>query len=279
MSDKIESTSGTDGVPPDPYKPAKSRHFAVGVPLWEPARTDRPSGDDTGGNGSVTESAAEPTGDSGPTVNTGPRAVPDREPGAVPIDRIVTDLGNSGHNFRARRRGRPVGSTNTAKPADNPGIPAAEIEVSRTVIEGVVSIHKMLAMIIQAPEFEVTEAQAKAVLEVNQKLAAEYDYRVTSKTVAWSNFWITMFGVYGTKCIQYGRRKNAEPKKPEGIRLVPPNTPKAQPNPPSQQAPAQPQPIHTNGAASRASQGPKQATNPSDFYGPGESGVSDLITQ
>ena len=124
------------------------------------------------------------------------------------------DSGNSGTS--QRRRGRPPGSRNASKTSDNPanlkGIDIADI---------LISIHALLAIRLQAPEWELSKEEAKRLDDAVKRVQRHYPLAVTQKQLDIAMALYVVADVYGTRIVTTVVKAKTRKKKSEPENVVP----------------------------------------------------------
>lgn len=171
--------------------------------------------DDTGLNNEPQGRDAEPPRISGFTLI---------EPGDLKFD---SPSGES-----SRRRGRPKGSRNSARSTEK----ASENNLIENVESLLLSTHFMLAKLLDVPEFELDESEAKRLSDAFKKVAAFYPLGLSPKRLAWAELSIAAGTIYGPRVVTIYKRK----PKPSPVRVMP--TPQPQPQQQQQSQPSNSQP-------------------------------------
>ncbi len=138
------------------------------------------------------------------SLETGPRAAAGetvRDPEAERQNSADgrSDSGGSGTRRGRRKRGRPPGSkTKTASQS----APRQKAPLHLAGIETILlSCHSMLAAIVQAPELELAEAEAKALARGIETVAKHYPVELSPKRLAWGNLTLVAGSIYGPRAI------------------------------------------------------------------------------
>jgi hypothetical protein len=84
------------------------------------------------------------------------------------------------------------------------------------------STHRAIAFLVQAPEFQLDDAEASEMAKAVSDVNALYPVRwLTDEMVAWGTLAEVMFVVYGTKFAAYKLRRNLEKREVPGPRPAP----------------------------------------------------------
>jgi hypothetical protein len=162
-----------------------------------------------GVDGSVVESGSEPIGDNRTdstidAIDTG-TGNPGIERGEFPVagsEPTGTDNGNPA----PRKRGRPPGSG-----SKNTGSATQKKASGNLGLQGpLFTIHLMLAALIEAPEFAITEEQAKDMSKAISAVSDGYMDNLDPKMVAWGNLALVFGATYGSAFMKMNARKKKE---------------------------------------------------------------------
>jgi hypothetical protein len=131
------------------------------------------------------------------------------------------ELGDAGSGGAApKKRGRPKG---WRKSAESP-----TSETPKNLIANIesllLSVHFMGAKLLEVPELELDEEEAKKLADAIRRVAEFYPVALSPKKLAWAEFSFAMAGVYGPRVIAIYKKA---PKQP-GPRAVPRQTEQSQ---------------------------------------------------
>jgi hypothetical protein len=112
-----------------------------------------------------------------------------------------------------KRRGRKPGSKNRAS-ATGSGAEAEKASGSLIDLTYLLaSVHAMGAALLQVPELEIAEEEAKRYADAVTELSKHYTKGILSpKQIAWLNFLAVTGNIYGTRVLAYRLRKKMEAK-------------------------------------------------------------------
>lgn len=119
-----------------------------------------------------------------------------------------TENGNDNGSDTRKRRGRKPGSKNT---------PKNKTQNSENIEKLLFSIHIMGATFLHAPEFVLSEDEAKQLADAIQQVNNLYDIPVIPPWVtAYANLGITAVGIYGPRIVamKFREKKSREIAKP-----------------------------------------------------------------
>jgi hypothetical protein len=139
------------------------------------------------------------------------------EPPSIGGFRLIDpgELGDSGSGGAApKKRGRPKG---WRKSVESPAS-----ETPKNLIANIesllLSVHFMGAKLLEVPELELDEEEAKKLADAIRRVAEFYPVALSPKKLAWAEFSFAMAGVYGPRVIAIYKKA---PKQQPGPRAVP----------------------------------------------------------
>ena len=146
-----------------------------------------------------------------------PRTIVFTETPATSVEPGTSEPGTSEPG--AKRRGRPPGSVNKAK-ARSP------VSVSTDMMQfSLQGLHSMLAIMLSAPQWELSEEEAKHVSKSYEAVAQFYDMQASQKSIAWGNLAMTLMIVYGSRigstiALNKAKRQEAKANNPKATPTV-----------------------------------------------------------
>lgn len=117
----------------------------------------------------------------------------------IRIDPDTATTGRTDTDTGKPRRGRPAGSTNSAKKAAAPS-DIAGIEFL------LMSLHTMAAEATGAKELALTPTEGHILAEALGKVQDHYGYSVSGEMMIWSNLGATFIAVYGPRAFMIRKR-------------------------------------------------------------------------
>lgn len=143
------------------------------------------------GTGGATDNelAGNDESNSGPIKQVAPASL-DGKPGESPGDKPASGRGSG-------RRGRPPGSGNakTSQTLDISGLESL-----------LFSVHFMLAGMLDAPDFALSEKESETLAKAVGNVARHYDLTANQKTIDWVQLFFAMGTIYGPR-LKYITRK------------------------------------------------------------------------
>ncbi len=134
-----------------------------------------------------------------------------------------------------RGRGRPPGSGN--KPASTGQAKAQETgNLNLNGIEKILySVHAMGAAILQVPELNLDQSEAKKLAASIEAVNAQYKFDMDPKKAAWLDLATTAGIIYGPRCVSFYIRKTQQQKPMPFVRAATDtiNTPRTTPEQPT----------------------------------------------
>lgn len=103
-----------------------------------------------------------------------------------------------------RKRGRPSGSGNKSKPKAQAPLDIDFVQIS------LLSIHTMLASLVNVPELELTDDEAAKLAKAVHNVSRYYPVSIDPKAQAWFGLATAAGSIYGTRLFAVMARKKAE---------------------------------------------------------------------
>lgn len=140
--------------------------------------------------------------------------------GAIDPESGVRSGGTDSGTPPKRGRGRPPGSGN--KPGSGKSASKATLSIEKLLF----SVHQMGAMLMDAPDLELTRDEAKQVADAVADVSALYDMPIVNeKAAAWGNLALVVGMVYGTRAVSVVKKVGRNKAGKKGPEIIKPATP------------------------------------------------------
>lgn len=118
-----------------------------------------------------------------------------------------------------KKRGRPRGSTNSAKTKASNNLDLDGVE------KLLLTIHLGLAAVLKAPEFVLDESEAKSLATAFARVSRHYPVlqKIGDKSIDHANLVTAAAGIYGTRIFAWNIRRAGEKARPASAQVITPD--------------------------------------------------------
>lgn len=153
----------------------------------------------------------EPAGDDQREIDAepGPADLGEPDSGAVDPAAFAGDTSRDRPTDGPRKRGRPAGSRNRAKPGSAPAREKRQVQPSIDgLTEILLAIHGGISALTKIEAFEIDRDEAHQLAKATKRVADHYDIKPPIEALIWGQFATACIQIYGPRIAAVGLEMN-----------------------------------------------------------------------